>query len=86
MAGPKTIIIINILLVAVMIAVIAASAYGLGRNEFDKSSSAYQAGAAFLTIGVVLEIVFVVSLVFLAMYFSGTPGVTTPFALPRAAM
>jgi uncharacterized membrane protein YidH (DUF202 family) len=71
MVANKTWIIINIVLLAITIAAIASASYGLGKEETNKSSPAYQAASQFLTISIILCIAFVISLIVLSVVASG---------------
>jgi Na+-driven multidrug efflux pump len=77
MVANKTWVIVNIVLLAITIAAIASASYGLGKEETNKSSPAYQAASQFLTISIILCIVFVISLIILSVVASG--GSTTQF-------
>lgn len=73
----KTTLIINIVLICVSIAVISASSYGLGKSEVDKTSAAYISSTTFLSISVVLAVVFIMSLVILTVLSTGWTGGAT---------
>ena len=66
----------NVVALAIAIATIAASSYGVGREEHNKSSSAYQAATTFMTISIVFTIVFIISLILLILTSSGGAQVT----------
>jgi len=68
----KWIAIANIVAIAITIASIAGSAYGVGKEEADKSSPGYIAASQGLTISIILCIVFIISLVLLTMYDTGS--------------
>jgi hypothetical protein len=67
----KAAIVINILVVCIFIASLAASSYGVGVQEHNKAGAEYQVASAFLSISSILTIVSILSLVILVSLFSG---------------
>jgi uncharacterized membrane protein YidH (DUF202 family) len=68
----KTLIIINICLLAVTIVGISGSSYGLGINQGNQSSAQYQSASIFLTISIFLCVFSIISLIALVL-FSAVP-------------
>lgn len=67
----KTYIIINIILLAVAIAGLTASAYGIGKQEVNKDGDAYTAATTFMGISLILVVIFIISLLILVLISSG---------------
>jgi hypothetical protein len=83
----KTVLLINVAVIAVMIAVVSASSYGLGMNQNNQASAAYQSATSFLAISVILTIVSICSLIGLTLLSTGwtgsvVVGINTPGASP----
>lgn len=71
MPSPNTWVIIFVMLIAICIAGISGSSYGLGLNNNDRNSPGYQASAILLSISIILCIVFIIALVVVSLYNTG---------------
>jgi uncharacterized membrane protein YciS (DUF1049 family) len=70
----KTAIIINVIFLTVFITGLAASVYGLGKEDQNKASERYLVATAFTSISTVLTLVAILCLmVLIALYSSETP-------------
>jgi hypothetical protein len=72
----KAVIIGNIVAIGITIAGIASSAYGVGKNESNKETAEYAASSQFLTISIILCIIFIISLFIMVLMESGAATVT----------
>lgn len=74
MVTAKTIIIINVVLLAISIIVLSLSSYGLGINRDNQESPAYQAASSFLSISAVSTVVLIISLIGMILFNVGCIG------------
>lgn len=74
MVTAKTIIIINVVLLAISIIVLSLSSYGLGINRDNQDSPAYQAASSFLSISAVSTVVLIISLIGMILFNVGCIG------------
>ena len=72
----KAVIIGNIVAVGITIAGIASSSYGVGKNESNKETAEYAAASQFLTISIILCIIFIISLFILTLMDTGAVAVS----------
>lgn len=71
----KTAIIINVIFLTIFITGLAASTFGLGKEEGNRGSERYLVATAFTSISTVLTLVSILSLIILiVLYSSGTPA------------
>ena len=72
----KAVIIGNIVAIGITIAGIASSAYGVGKNESNKETAEYAAASQFLTISIILCIIFIISLFIMTLMETGAASVS----------
>ena len=78
----KTLLIINIVLIAISIVGISGSSYGLGMNSNNQSSPGYQTASIFLTVSVFMAVFFIITL--LAQVLLATGAVSANFNVPTS--
>lgn len=74
----KSIIMIIIFFIALTIAGISFSSYGLGNAQGDRSSSSYQTSSIILTISIILCVIFIISLVIAVLSIYNIATITGP--------